>query len=212
MADRPLPHGRAHVDALIDALTDVMPDLSTIQRWGQELARVLTHGGRVLVCGNGGSAAQAQHLTSELVGRYRDERRPFSALALHAESSSVTAITNDYGYDQVFARQVGAHGRPGDILIALSTSGRSPNVIRAVEGARRQGLVTWALTGMLPNPLAQLCHETVAVPTATVATVQEVHLVMLHLICAEVDIAVGAAEQAEDHLDLPEAAPTGALS
>ncbi len=151
---------------------------------------MLLGGGRLLVAGNGGSAAQAQHLTAELVGRYRDDRVPLSALALHTDTSTVTAVLNDYGADQVFARQVRAHGRPGDVLLAMSTSGRSTNVLNAVRTARRAGLVTWALTGPLPNPVADITDEAVAVEADSTATIQEVHQVVVHLLCAAVDLAV----------------------
>ena len=148
--------------------------------------------GRLLAAGNGGSAALAQHLTSELVGRYRDERLAFSALALHVEGSSLTAIANDYGNKEVFARQVRAHGRPGDVLIALSTSGRSPNVLSAAAAARGCGMTVWGLTGQAPNPLSSICDDVLCVEAPATATVQEVHQVVVHLICAAVDCEVGA--------------------
>lgn len=188
----PLPSGRAHLAALRAPLDALEADCDRIDRWGRDLARTLLGGGRLLVAGNGGSAAQAQHLTAELVGRYRDDRVPLSAIALHSETSTVTAVTNDYGFDQVFARQVRAHGRPGDILLALSTSGRSPNVLKAVTAARERGLVCWALTGNDPNPLAEAVDEAVCVAAAATATVQEVHQVVVHLLCAAVDISVAA--------------------
>ena len=109
--------------------------------------------------GNGGSAAQAQHLSAELVGRYVDERRPLSAIALHTDTSALTAIVNDYGPDEAFARPVRAHGRPGDVLVALSTSGRSGNVLAAVKAARERDLLVYALTGRVPNPLAFAADE-----------------------------------------------------
>jgi phosphoheptose isomerase len=186
----PLLSGRDHVAALLDALPALDTDL--LDDWGQRLAAVLVGGGRLLVAGNGGSAAQAQHLTAELVGRYRDDRPALSALALHAETSSVTAIGNDYGYDAVFSRQVQAHGRPGDVLLVMSTSGRSPNLLTAVEAGRAGGLTTWAMTGRGPNPLAAACDEAVVVEAPATATVQEVHQVALHLLCARVDLEVGA--------------------
>lgn len=185
------PPGNGHLDALADALDRLRADLPTIARWGSELAAVLTRGGRLLVAGNGGSAAQAQHLTAELVGRYCDERRPFSAIALHAETSSVTAIANDYGTDEVFARQVLAHGRPGDVLLTLSTSGRSRNILAAVDAARSAGLSAWALTGPWPNPLARRAGDALCVAAPAAPTVQEIHLVALHLLCSFVDQAVG---------------------
>jgi D-sedoheptulose 7-phosphate isomerase len=188
----PLPVGRAHVAALVDALAALDADMERIGAWGEQLAGVLGAGGRLLAAGNGGSAAQAQHLTSELVGRYRDERTPFSAISLHAEGSSVTALANDYGYAEVYARQVRAHGRPGDVLIALSTSGRSPNAVAAVAAARQTGLTAWALTGPAPNPLATRADDALCVAATATATVQEVHQVVVHLLCAAVDVAVGA--------------------
>ncbi|HEX3541733.1 MAG TPA: SIS domain-containing protein [Acidimicrobiales bacterium] len=184
----PTPTGaRGHLAALSQALEALYSDLGPLPRWARDLASVLTGGGRLLAVGNGGSAAQAQHLTSELVGRYCTERQPFSALALHADTSSVTAIANDYGVDEVFGRQVMAHGRPGDVLVALSTSGHSPNVVAAVRSARRLGLRTWALTGPAPNPLHTVADDALAVEAASTATVQEVHLVAVHLLCELLD-------------------------
>jgi D-sedoheptulose 7-phosphate isomerase len=184
---------RAHLAALLPALEALERDLERIEDWGSVVADTLCRGGRLLAVGNGGSAAQAQHLTSELVGRFRDERPPLSALSLHAESSSLTAIANDYGVEEVFARQVRAHGRPGDVLVALSTSGRSPNVLCAVEAARRGGLTVLGLTGPAPNDLVLACDDAVTVEAQTTATVQEVHQVAVHLLCAAVDEHVLAA-------------------
>jgi D-sedoheptulose 7-phosphate isomerase len=186
----PLPTGRDHIDALAAAVGGLYAESARLDRWGRLLALVLAGGGRVLVAGNGGSAAEAQHLTAELVGRYRDDRPPFSAIALCAESSAVTAIGNDYGADEVFARQVRAHGRPGDVLIALSTSGRSSNVVAAAAAAAECGLESWALTGPAPNPLAEACDDALCVESPHTATVQEIHLVAVHLVCAAFDEAV----------------------
>ena len=188
--------GRAHLAALSRPLEALEDDVDRIDGWGRRLARVLLGGGRLLAVGNGGSAAQAQHLTGELVGRYLHDRVPLSALALHAESSTVTAIANDYGADEAFARQVRAHGRPGDVLIALSTSGRSRNIVAAVEAARDGGLATWALTGPTPNPVSELCDDAVCVDAPTAATVQEVHQIAIHLLCAAVDAEVGISGRA----------------
>ncbi|MFE2639442.1 PfkB family carbohydrate kinase [Streptomyces scopuliridis] len=179
------PPGTAHIQALAAALP--LLDTGRLQDWGRLLADRLPAGSRLLVAGNGGSAAEAQHLTSELVGRFHAERAPLSAIALHADSSTVTAITNDYGPEQVFARQVRAHGRPGDILLLLSTSGTSPNVLAAATAGRETGLTVWALTGPAPNPLADVSDQAVCVDAAQVATVQECHLVAVHLLCAAVD-------------------------
>ena len=186
----PLLSGRAHLAALRRPLASLEREVDRIDAWGRCLARVLSGGGRLLAVGNGGSAAQAQHLTSELVGRYRDERPPFSALALCAESSSLSAIANDYGFEEAFARQVCAHGRPGDVLVALSTSGRSPNVLAAVTAAQECGLTTWALTGPAPNALEERADEAVVVDAPHTATVQELHQVVIHLLCASFDNSV----------------------
>ncbi len=199
MADssRPVTHaqlatGFEHVTRLRDAVLRL--DIGKLQQWGRQLVTVFDNGGRLLAAGNGGSAAEAQHLTSELVGRMRDERRPLSAIALHGDSSSLTAIGNDYGWNESFARQVVAHGRPGDVLILLSTSGRSANLLRAAESGRSAGLTVWAITGEGPNPLTDLCVDAINVPSTDTATVQECHLVAIHLLCASVDAQLAPGE------------------
>jgi glycosyltransferase involved in cell wall biosynthesis/phosphoheptose isomerase len=181
------PTQQEHVRALSDALPRAGGELARVAELGERLATVLLEGGRLLAVGNGGSAAQAQHLTAELVGRYQCERRPLSAICLHGDTSSLTAIANDYGLEQAFARQVLAHGRAGDVLIALSTSGRSENVLAAVRAAREIGVETWVLTGRVPNPLAELCDEVAAFACPLMATVQELHMVALHVLCGAVD-------------------------
>jgi D-sedoheptulose 7-phosphate isomerase len=190
-ATPPVPTGLAHLAALWGPLRALEDDVPRIDRWGRHLAALLPAGGRILVAGNGGSAAQAQHLTAELVGRYRDDRPAFSAIALHAETSSLTAIVNDYGADAGFARGVEAHGREGDVLLLISTSGRSPNLLAAAEAAAERGLVVWALSGPAPNPLCELCADWVCVDAPATATVQEVHQVAVHLLCAALDDALG---------------------
>lgn len=177
-----------HVADLVAQLSRL--DTTALDEWGKHLAHVVMGGGRLLVCGNGGSAAQAQHLAAELVGRYRSDRPAYSAIALCAETSSMTAISNDYGFELVFARQVEAHGRPGDILLGLSTSGRSPNVVAAAEAAHRLGLTTWAFTGAGPNPLSSVCDGALTVDAPLTCTVQEVHQVALHLLCDAMDSLV----------------------
>lgn len=198
MSHPPLPSARDHVRALVDVLAGLGDDCRKVEHWGRHLAEVLQRDGRLLACGNGGSAADAQHLTAELVGRYRDDRRPFSAIALSAETSSLTAIGNDYGYDEVFARQVRAHGRPGDVLVAISTSGRSANVVEAARAAVRQGLTVWGLTGPGPNDLTLVADDAVAVRADATATIQEVHGVLVHALCAAVDRVVLAADAREE--------------
>jgi glycosyltransferase involved in cell wall biosynthesis/phosphoheptose isomerase len=181
------PDSRDHLAALADALRLLDAECDRLNEWGEDVATRLLAGGRLLAAGNGGSAAEAQHLTAELVGRYSTERRPLSAICLHADTSSLTAITNDYGPEEAFARQVRAHARPGDVLILLSTSGRSPNVLAAAEAANAIGVTTRALTGSGPNPLEEICDDTIALRAPSSATVQELHLVALHVMCAAID-------------------------
>ncbi|MCY0905209.1 D-sedoheptulose-7-phosphate isomerase [Arthrobacter sp. H14-L1] len=178
-----------HLDSVAPALESLRKEARHLSHWGTELARQLMSGQRLLTAGNGGSAAEAQHLSAELVGRFDAEREPFSAIALHAESSALTAIGNDYGYDQVFARQVRAHGRSGDVLILISTSGRSPNLLEAVQAARAIGVTSWALTGRGPNPLTRSCDDSIAVD-ALPANAQEGHLIALHALCRAFDCEV----------------------
>lgn len=190
-ASRPVPIPAAgpvveHLRDLGAALVEAERHARALERWGDELAERLPRGHRLLVAGNGGSAAEAQHLTAELVGRYRDERPAFSAIALNAETSSVTAIGNDYGFEEVFARQVRAHARPGDVVLLLSTSGASANLLRAVEAAREAGAETWALTGPAPNPLAGACDEAICLDGAS-AHVQECQLAAIHAVCSVFD-------------------------
>lgn len=179
----------AHLDNVLPALESLRLQAGQLSDWGIELAGRLLAGQRLLAAGNGGSAAEAQHLTAELVGRFDDERAPFSAISLHAESSAVTALANDYGYEEVFARQVRAHGRAGDVLVLLSTSGRSPNLLKAVRAAKERGITTWALTGSGPNPLANACHQAVTVD-AIAANAQEGHLIAVHAVCRAFDAEI----------------------
>jgi phosphoheptose isomerase len=192
MSARHLPAGRAHLAELRDAIDALDSELPRMASWGAHLATRLAAGARLLAAGNGGSAAHAQHLTAELVGRYQGDRAPLSAIALHADTSAVTAIVNDYGPDEVFARQVVAHGRPGDVLALFSTSGSSANVVRAASAGRERDLTVWALTGPTPNPLASAAHEVVAVSAPHTPTVQEVHQVIVHLVCGYVDAALAS--------------------
>ena len=196
---RERPPARAHLSSLRAALRALEEDCDRLDGWGRRLSGVLLGGGRLLAAGNGGSAAHAQHLTGELVGRYHDDRTPLSAIALHAETSSLTAIANDFGAEEAFARQVRAHGRPGDVLVVLTTSGRSRNVVAAVEAALDGGLTVWALTGPAPNPVTELCHDALCVDADTTATVQEIHQIAIHLLCAAVDaeVRVSAASATE---------------
>jgi D-sedoheptulose 7-phosphate isomerase len=146
------------------------------------LAASFRSGGKLLAAGNGGSAAEAQHLTAELIGRLSPsrERGPLPAVALHADTSTLTALGNDYGYERVFARQVEAIGNRGDILVVLSTSGASANLVAAVEAARARGLVTVGLLGPGIRPLHQVCTHFLAVPSDDPQAIQECHLVLIH--------------------------------
>jgi type III pantothenate kinase len=189
-----------HVEQLQAALAAGAETLAQAEEWGARLATRLEDGARLLAVGNGGSAAEAQHLTAELVGRFERDRLALSAICLHGDTSSLTAIANDFGIEEAFARQVVAHGRPGDVLVALSTSGRSPNVLAAARAARECGLTVWGLTGPAPNPLADLCDEVLAIDAERSCTVQELHLVAIHVLCAAVDEALaGDVRRARAH-------------
>lgn len=159
---------------------------------GRQLSESLQEGGRALAFGNGGSAADAQHLAAELVGRFRRERPGLSALALGADPSVVTALGNDLGFESVFRRQVEAHGRRGDVAIGFTTSGRSANVVEGLQAARSRGLVTVGLTGDGGGDLAGLVHHLFAVPHTDTARIQEVHIMVVHMLCQIVDEAAGA--------------------
>jgi phosphoheptose isomerase len=187
--------GADHVAAVAEAVArfDGADQLAVTARWGRQLAEWLPQGRRLIAVGNGGSAAQAQHLTAEIVGRYCRDRQPFSAVSLHVEPCVLTAIVNDYGVQEMYARQVGAHGRAGDVLVLMSTSGGSANVAAAARRARELGLVTWAMTGAGPNPLASLCDDALVVDADETAVVQTVHLMALHLVCAALDDELAAA-------------------
>jgi glycosyltransferase involved in cell wall biosynthesis/phosphoheptose isomerase len=184
------PDAASHAQQLRAALDAAAGDLARAQDWGTRLARRLDQGSRLLAVGNGGSAAEAQHLTAELVGRFEGDRSALSAICLHGDTSSLTAIANDFGLEEAFARQVHAHGRPGDVLVVLSTSGRSANVVAAARAARECGLTVWGLTGAAPNPLAELCDEVLSFDAERSCTVQELHLVAIHVLCAAVDEAL----------------------
>ncbi|HEV7872317.1 MAG TPA: SIS domain-containing protein [Modestobacter sp.] len=199
--------GHDHVTSLTAALAGVTAQIDTLDRWGRLIAAALCgpDRARLLAAGNGGSAAQAQHLTAELVGRYRADRPPFSAICLNAETSSLTAIANDYPADELFARQVEAHGRPGDVVVLMSTSGRSPNIVAAARRARAAGMTVLAMTGPAPNPLAAAADDAFCIDSGWTATVQECHLVALHLVCAAFDAAVlaePARVPSDNHLEV----------
>ncbi|WP_081416289.1 D-sedoheptulose-7-phosphate isomerase [Gryllotalpicola ginsengisoli] len=184
-----------HLSGLAALAAELERHQDRIAAWADELAARLDDRRRLLVAGNGGSAAEAQHLAAELVGRFAAERRAFSAIALTAETSSLTALGNDYGYERVFARQVEAHARPGDVLLLLSTSGRSPNLLLAADAARSIGVTTWALTGTGPTPLAQACDDAIELSNPA-PHAQEGHLIAIHALCCAFDAAIARADAA----------------
>jgi D-sedoheptulose 7-phosphate isomerase len=143
----------------------------------------LTAGGRLLIAGNGGSAADAQHIAAELTGRFLRDRQPLPALALHANVSALTAVGNDYGYEHVFARELSAHARAGDVFLAISTSGNSPNILRAVEAARQASLTIIGLSGESGGQMRPMCDLCLCIPSKSTPRVQEMHITIGHTIC-----------------------------
>ncbi len=158
---------------------------------GRRIAERVGAGAKVLAFGNGGSAADAQHLTGELVGRFRRDRPPLAALALSTDTSVLTAIGNDLGYEAVFRRQVEAHGRPGDVAVGITTSGRSANVVEALRAARDRGLLTVGLSGGGGGELRGLVDHLIDVPHQETARIQEVHGMVIHLLCQIIEEGVG---------------------
>ncbi len=150
------------------------------------------NGGAVLLCGNGGSAADAQHIAGELTGRFLRERRAMPALALNTNSTTITAIGNDYGYDFVFSRQVEAHGRPGDVLIAITTSGNSGNVVHAAKAAKAGGMKVIGMTGANGGMLGQYCDVCVKVPSSETPRIQEMHILIGHILCEIAEAEMGS--------------------
>lgn len=151
------------------------------------VVETLTSGGKVLAAGNGGSAAEAHHFVGEMVGRFRRDKTPLPAIALSADPATFTALSNDYGYETVFARQIDALAKPGDVVLLLSTSGRSPNLLEAAHAARGRGARTIALVGASEAPLSQLCDVVVPVPSEDAQTIQEMHLVAVHALAWAVE-------------------------
>ena len=149
----------------------------------------LKAGGKILLCGNGGSAADAQHIAAELTGRYKTERGALAGIALTTDTSALTAIGNDYGYEFVFSRQLEALGREGDLLIAISTSGNSGNVVKALELARKIGIKTIGLSGRTGGAMNELCELNLVVPSNDTPRIQEMHIMIGHIICQAIDDA-----------------------
>ncbi len=161
-----------------------LPELaSSVSAAADVIGDSLAAGGQLLVAGNGGSAADAQHIAAELTGRFMKERQPLRALALHGNTSALTAISNDYGYDRVFARELTAHARPGDVLLAISTSGNSDNILRAIEAARQCQVGVIGLTGDSGGKMREVCDLCLCVPSRNTARIQEMHITIGHTIC-----------------------------
>lgn len=176
---------RRHIEVFEDVLRT---DLENIEKCAELIYQTLISGKKILLCGNGGSAADAQHLAAEFVGRYETERRAFPAVALTTDTSALTALANDYGFERIFARQVEALAGEGDLLIAISTSGNSPNIIAAVMKAREKGCRTLGMTGQGGKKLASLCDANILVPSARTAHIQEAHITIGHIWCEIIDL------------------------
>jgi len=181
---------RASLEASAALMTAAAADeslLDAVVAAAAACAKALRAGNKILFAGNGGSAADAQHLAAELVGRLGHERPGLAALALTADSAVLTALANDYGFEAAFARQVASLGRPGDVLVAITTSGRSPNVLAALKAARERGLATVAMTGAGGAALAGACDHLVRLPSTATQTVQEAHIAVGHALCALIE-------------------------
>lgn len=176
--------------AVISALASDTRLHRSLESAAAACARCLRDRGKVLLAGNGGSAAEAQHLAAELVGRFEADREPLPAQALSTDPAILTAIGNDFGFEHVFARQVRAYGQEGDVFIGLSTSGTSPNVLRALEAARARGLTSVGFTGNGGGPMLALCDHVIEVPSADTTRIQEGHLVLGHILCGLVERAL----------------------
>ncbi len=173
--------------AVKTAITNDPAFLDRISQAAECWITALKNGGKLLFCGNGGSAADAQHLSAELSGRFYKNRAPLFAEALHVNSSFVTAVANDFGYDEVYARMTEAAGRPGDVLIALSTSGNSPNILKAIEAARKQGMKVVGFTGATGGKMEDLCDVLLNVPSTDTPRIQESHIMIGHILCEWVE-------------------------
>ena len=182
-----------HLRQTSDVLSRMAEQTGPAEDMAEKICQALRSGHKVVTCGNGGSAADAQHFAAELVARFESERLALPAIALSTDTSVLTAIANDYGFEQIFSRQVQALVQPGDILVAISTSGKSKNVLAAVHEARRKKAWTVALTGGTGGPLKDAADLCICVPSSRTAHIQECHIALIHAICALVDEAFLAA-------------------
>ena len=187
--DRIAAHFRSSLAGLSKAVESA--DLhTTTHAIAKAIADALRAGNKLLLVGNGGSAADAQHIAAEIVGRYKQERAGWAAIALTTDTSALTAIGNDYGFEQIFARQVEGLGRRGDVLVALTTSGRSPNILEALGKARETGITTIGFTGQKGESLRASCDHLLVAPSDDTPVIQQVHMMALHAICDEVEQAL----------------------
>jgi D-sedoheptulose 7-phosphate isomerase len=173
--------------AALERATQDAALLGTARKIAAVVIAALRSGNKLLIIGNGGSAADAQHIAAEIVGRYKQDRPAWAAIALTTDTSALTAIANDYGFEQVFARQVEGLGQRGDVLLALSTSGRSPNILAALRTALQRGLVTIGFTGTKGEALGEFCDHLLVAPSADTPIVQQIHLAVAHGICDEIE-------------------------
>ena len=190
MSQKPDDPIAAHLKQSLAALERATQDaalLSTARKIAAAVIAAFRSGNKLLIIGNGGSAADAQHIAAEIIGRYKQDRPAYAAVALTTDTSALTAIANDYGFEKVFARQIEGLGRRGDVLLALSTSGRSPNILAALRTARERGLVTVAFTGSKGEALGTHCDHLLVAPTDDTPVVQQIHLVLAHGICEEIE-------------------------
>jgi len=182
---------KAHFQDSIDVKQLAQAELAVpVHRAGEALVQSLLNEGKILSCGNGGSAGDAQHFSAELLNRFEQERPPLPAIALSTDSSTITAIANDYDYNEIFSKQVMALGRTGDVLLAISTSGNSANVIQAIHAAHERNMIVLALTGRDGGDIAKILKDSdfeIRVPSDRTARIQEVHLVVIHCLCDFID-------------------------
>jgi D-sedoheptulose 7-phosphate isomerase len=168
----------------------------TIAQMADRIVAAIRKGGKLLIAGNGGSAADAQHIAGEFISRLMYDRAPLPAIALTVDTSSITATANDYGFEHIFERQVLGLGRPGDLLLGISTSGRSRNVLRGLEAAKRAGLTTLGFCGAEPGPMGEFCDLVLRAPSSDTPQIQQVHIVAAHMVCALVERALFPREEA----------------